>query len=137
MGMFDEIKCKMPMPDGVELDVDHRDHWFQTKSLRCAMDYYEIREDGTLWAQPYETEDRSDPDKEGFAGLVGCMARVNQRWEQVKEFTGEIVFYTRASSIGQPIDSGGHSGWIEFSVYFVGGKLKHFELLEFREPASC
>jgi len=135
MGMFDEIKCKMPLP--IEIDVDHRDHWFQTKSLECSMDYYEVREDGSLWREKYETEDRSDPNAEGLLALAGCMTRVNKQWIPCLCFTGEIAFYTRASTIGAEDIGQPHSGWIEFSTYFVGGQLKQFELLRFEEPSSC
>lgn len=123
MGMFDEVKCKMPLP--VEIDVEHRDHWFQTKSLDCMLEYYEIREDGTLWKRNYNKTDSwyrvpADPE-----------------WIQQVEFTGEIAFYTQASSIGAKDVGQSHSGWIEFSTYFVLGELKHFELLRYDMPSSC
>ena len=111
MGMFDEIQCKMPLP--AEIGADHREHWFQTKSLDCCLEYYEIREDGTLWKRHHASE--------------AITASVN--WVPCDEFTGEIVFYTQLSSIGQN-KFGKHTGWIEFSSYFIKGKLKHFELLE-------
>ncbi|MFN7318348.1 MAG: hypothetical protein ACK5S6_02450 [bacterium] len=122
MGMFDEIRCKMPLP--VEIDVEHREHWFQTKSLGCDMDYYEIREDGTLWREAYETEDRSDPN-------------ANKQWIPCLAFTGEIAFYTQASSIAAKDVGQSHSGWIEFSTYFVRGELKQFELMRYDMPSSC
>lgn len=78
------------------------------------MDQYEIRADGTLWHQDYDTEDRSDPNAEGLARLFGLATRVNERWEPVA-ITGEIVFYADG---------------FEFSAYFVGGALKHLETLE-------
>ena len=134
MGMYDYVRCEMPLP--VEIDVDHRDHWFQSKSLWCELDKYEIREGGTLWHLAYETEDQSDPNAEGFQRLVGMQTRVNQRWEQLADFTGEIQFYTQASSIGCQDVGQPYSGWIEFSVYFVRGQLKHFELLRYEEPAG-
>lgn len=92
MGMFDEIRCKMPLP--AELDVEHREHWFQTKSLGCEMDYYEIREDGSLWFEAYDIDDQSDPNAEGLDALRGMMTRVNKRWEKLSDFFGEIRFYT-------------------------------------------
>jgi hypothetical protein len=135
MGMFDEIRCKMPLP--VEIDVEHREHWFQTKSLGCDMDYYEIRDDGTLWRETYETEDRSDPNAEGLMRLAGCMTRINKQWVPCLAFTGEIAFYTQASSIGAKEVGQSHSGWIEFSTYFVRGELKQFELMRYDMPSSC
>lgn len=135
MGMFDEIRCKMPLP--VEIDAEHREHWFQTKSLLCELDKYEIREDGTLWHLAYETEDRSDPNAEGLHRLAGMRTRVNQRWEQLSNFSGEVQFYTQASGIGCKDTGQPHSGWLEFSTYFVRGDLKHFELIRYEEPSSC
>jgi len=135
MGMFDEIKCKMPLP--VEIDVEHRDHWFQTKSLGCELGYFEIREDGTLWREAFDTEDRSDPKAKGFERLCGIATRVNRRWIPCLCFTGEIVFYTQASSIASKDIGKTQSGWIEFSTYFVGGVLKQFELLRYDMPSMA
>ena len=111
MGMYDEIKCEYPLPvKGANKLL------YQTKSTEAQMiDMYEIRKDGTLWHQIYDIEDRSDPRVKGLLGLMGCMTRTNKRWEQV-EITGVINFY---KSIGKK-----HDKWIEFSAYFVDGKLK-------------
>jgi hypothetical protein len=50
MGMFDYLACKhqLPMKDAATRQ-------FQTKDLECMMDNYEIREDGTLWREAYES----------------------------------------------------------------------------------
>ena len=110
MGMFDEIKCKYPLQvKGANKLL------FQTKSTDAQfMDLYEIRKDGTLWHEIYDLEDKSDPRAKGILGMMGCMTRVNKRWEQVNK-TGEIRFYT---STGKKRDK-----WLEFSAYFVDGKL--------------
>ena len=110
MGMFDYLRCHYPLPveGGAALE-------YQTKDTPAQwLDQYEIRTDGTLWHQDYDTEDRSDPSAEGFARLFGCATRVNERWEPVA-LTGEVVFY---------------SGDFEFSAYFVRGELKHLETLQ-------
>lgn len=109
MGLFDYLRCNYPLPvEGAELLE------YQTKDTPAQwMDQYEIRADGTLWHENYDTEDRSDPNAEGFDRLFGCMTRVNKRWEPVL-LTGEIVFYAED---------------IEFSAYFVGGKLMRLEML--------
>ena len=110
MGMFDYVQCHYPLPVEGAADVE-----YQTKDTPAQwLDRYEIRADGTLWHQDYDTEDRSDPNAEGFARLFGCATRVNERWERVA-LTGEIVFY---------------SGDFEFSAYFVRGELKHLEMLQ-------
>lgn len=109
MGMFDYLTCKYRLPvegaDGLE---------FQTKDTPSQyLDQYEIREDGSLWHETYDIEDRSDPNAEGLARFFGCASRVNNRWEQVV-ITGEVVFYANN---------------YEFSAYFVNGQLKQLETL--------
>lgn len=115
---------------------------FQTKDTdEQYMDSYEIREDGTLWVEIYETEDKSPatkfksehPGKQlpeelgGILGLCGYLSRVNKRSVQVM-FTGEISFYTCL---------GNHdSGWVEFSSYFLNGKLQQVNLVEHRPPTE-
>jgi hypothetical protein len=109
MGMFDEIRCKYPLPDKRAQDLE-----FQTQDTEQQfMDDFEIREDGTLWHQDYTTEDRSDPNEKGIFRMFGCMTRVPTVWSQVKH-TGEIRFYA----------AGEGEKWFEFSSYFIDGKLK-------------
>jgi len=112
MGLFDEITCRYPLPlEGANALV------YQTKDTpEQWIDRYEIREDGTLWHEAYDVEDRSDPGKEGLSRLIGSRARMNQRWEPVR-LTGEIRFYTDKPR------------WIEWSAYFVNGVLNQVHLL--------
>jgi hypothetical protein len=122
MGLFDKIICKYPLPSpGALVNL----LTFQTKDTDFPnMDKYEIREDGTFWHENYDIEDRSDPNAKGIWALCGCMTRINRRWEQVK-MTGEIRFYT---TYGE-----NDSGWLEFSSYFVDGKLNQLHLLKHQE----
>lgn len=111
MGMFDEIRCRMSLP--VDIGVDHKDHWFQTKSMECGLRKYEIRANASLWFFS------NDLDK----------------WIACDGFIGEIVFYGFASEISleKPLAS---TGWLELSAYFVRGELKHLELLQFDKPEA-
>ena len=119
MGMFDDIRCKYPLP----IDNDLKDEIFQTKDTPAQwLDVYEIREDGTLWHEDYDIEDHSDKTAEGMKKFIGCMTKVNKRWEPVKDFLGEIRFYT-----------GDDKYWIEFSSYFVEGKLNQVHLVKEKE----
>lgn len=124
MGLYDDIRCKYPLPvDGAN------DLAYQTKDTPAQWcDSYEIREDGTLWHREYDTEDRSDPNAEGLMRLAGCATRVNERWTQVPDFVGEVRFYT----------CNGNNGieWIEWSAYFVDGKVAHMQLIE-NTPAEA
>jgi hypothetical protein len=49
MGMFDTLRCSYPLPLAGANDLE-----YQTKSLNCQMERYELRADGTLWR---ETDD--------------------------------------------------------------------------------
>lgn len=116
MGMYDELRCDYPLPaegaNGLE---------FQTKDTPAQFcDQYVIDKDGQLLHEQYDVEDHSDPQAEGIWRLVGSMTRVNKRLVPVSDFTGEIRFYDL-------LDFG---GWIEFSSYFIDGKLQSVQLLK-------
>lgn len=135
MGMFDNVRCKYPLPIAGAGELE-----FQTKDTpEQFLENYEIREDGTLWLEDYDIEDRSEYGKwtrehpgeeppesvKGLLSFAGFMARVNKRQVPV-QFTGKIQFYT---TLGKQ-----HTGWIEFSAYFVDGKLNQLGLIEHRLP---
>lgn len=123
MGMFDYLRCLYSLPvEGANARL------YQTKDLEDMMDLYEIREDGTLWHELYDVEDHSDPTATGLWRIAGMMTRVNKRWEQVP-LTGEVQFYVSLRQ-EQPC------GWIEWSAYFVGGRLKELHLLRHELPPS-
>lgn len=115
MGLFDDLVCKYPLPTG-EGTSEVSDETFQTKSLACFLDRYEIREDGTLWHEEYDIEDQSDPDAKGLEKLFGMITKVNYRWVPVP-LTGEVLFYRDTK---------------EFSAYFVNGVLKELHKLNNR-----
>ncbi len=132
MGLFDDITCKYPLPIEGANSLP-----FQTKDTPAQyMNLYEIREDGTLWHEDHDIEDHSikavwkrehpgeEPPEGMFDeldGFCGCMTHVNKRWVPV-QITGEIVFY---SSIGK-------DGRVEFSAYFVAGKVNQLHVIEHR-----
>lgn len=125
MSVFDNIICKYNLPIALTNNLINVNHLhYQTKDTPAQyLDNYEIREDGTLWHETYDIEDQSDPKAEGFMRFLGCMTRINKRWEQIK-FTGEIRFYTSFGTYDKD--------WIEFSSYFVDGNLKQLHLLELK-----
>lgn len=103
MGMYDNFNSTHPLCAGE----------YQTTSLECTLEQYELRADGVLYIERYDIEDQSDPNAEGFARLHGSMTRVNQRMEAT-DYTGEVVFYHYT-------DDGSNK---EFSAYFINGKLR-------------
>lgn len=138
MGMFDELRCKYPLPVEGANELD-----YQTKDLDNALNQFEIREDGTLWVEEYDVEDHSDPNAVGIERFFGCATRVNKRWKQVHDFEGEIEFYTTLSSStkdvvlvsldGEVAIAGPRrSGWIQFKATFQAGVVERVELAELR-----
>lgn len=130
MGMFDYIRCKMPLPDGFEFQG-----WFQTKDTdRQYMEHYEIREDGSLWIEEYDIEDRSNPKaaKGSLESLRGCMTRVNQRWVPAEPHHGAIEFYHSnicgSSGGGKVITDDNSEPWsAEYVALYDHGKLLKLE----------
>lgn len=112
MGMFDNITCDYktePPTKGIH---------FQTKDTPAQyLDKYEIREDGTLWHEDYDIEDRSNPNAKGLLRFCGLQSKVNKRWEQIF-LTGEIQFYNY-----------GDDDELDYSAYFVKGKLKELHFI--------
>lgn len=152
MGMFDYLRCEYPLDflgpitGGLEFSSTLQSKIYQTKSTPAQMlDNYVIRADGSLWYENYDVEDKSEigewmaahpnagPDElpqelrdKGWTAYAGCITRINPRWEQVTDFTGEIEFHDTWSDT-PPI------GWVSFSTYFVNGQLKEIHLKEFRK----
>lgn len=119
MGMFDYLRCKMPLPL-----PEFQDAEFQTKCTPAQyMDLYVIDETGKLWVEEYDTEDQSDPNAEGFMKFAGCAARVNKRMAPVA-FTGSINFYECLGRYS--------SGWVEFCAFIDEGQVIKLKLIEHR-----
>lgn len=125
MGMFDYIRCKYPLPVEGTQDLQ-----YQTKDTDSQyMDEYEIREDGTLWFLSKERECVDDDD----APLGFWIKTLSEEWKQ-EPITGEIVFYTHWGPDRTP-NTGFGQWWIEYSAYFVNGKLQSLNLIEDRRAA--
>lgn len=109
MGLFDYVKCRYPLPIEGANALE-----FQTKDTgNPFMENYEIRADGSLWREHYDTEDRSDPTAEGLRAFAGCMTRVNRRWEP-EPLTGSLEFHTMTTD----------RRWLSFDALFKAGKLQ-------------
>jgi len=123
MGMFDYIRCKMPLPaDPAPPKVD----LFQTKdtpTFQLWLDIWEIRGDGSLVKLGYRIEDRSD--KTAPAGswesLSGCMTKVyDPAMDETVPFHGDIHFYGF-------IDG----EWWEYRARFTDGICGRIDLIEY------
>lgn len=128
MGMFDYLRCKYPLPvegaDGLD---------YQTKDFHNTMDIIEIDEEGKVWGEEYDIEDRSDPNASTPLGrMAGMMSRVNGRKAWLSEFSGPVHFYT---SYGERATGGKDHGWVEFRADVVAGVAIAVELVAHR-PAG-
>jgi hypothetical protein len=95
---------------------------FQTKDASSqALELFELRAEGTLWRQSYEAEDCRDLKTKGLPWLCGCMTRVNKRRHEVRDFIGELRFYT---TLGKQ-----HAVKFEFPTSLIKSKLKHLKLI--------
>lgn len=124
MGMFDNVICRRPLPGNVPTFIQSS-HPFQSKSMGCLMDTYEIREDSPLggsdlWVKHYY--------ENAVKGL-----------EPVLDFTGVIEFYTNnicASGPGLYTRNGEDAQSVTYRATFVNSKLFEIKELENKsEPA--
>jgi hypothetical protein len=124
MGMYDDIVCKysLPYPEDTK---GYTVQGFQTKDLDCVLNFYEIREDGTLWLRECEREYIYDDnnDKTFFVRLPK-VKEVRHWWTQLK-ITQTIRIYNYQRGDGQ------YDYWIEFELIFVDGKVSNVKLVKF------
>lgn len=60
MGMYDTIRCEMPLPDGERYGFDSTTQ-FQSKSLECFLDHLLITSDGQLVREVSASRERAEP----------------------------------------------------------------------------
>lgn len=107
MGMFDYVRCELPLP--LEASVDQsRMVEFQTKDTPCNLDTYIIGADRQLMVAKWLGDQASNDTP------VKC------------DYTGWIYFYTSVR------DDPKNRGWVEFKAKFFDGIVQTIELVEFR-----
>lgn len=126
MGMFDSLYCKYPLPISEVQEMQ-----FQTKDLESFLNNYLIDEQGVLWREEYDTENRSDPNAKGVARLLGSMARVNKKMVAMPDFNDQIEFYSEYPSYGEKRES---CGWTTFLAQFKNGKIASIKIVEDDTP---
>jgi hypothetical protein len=114
MGMYDDVKCYYD-----EMSEEHKKLTYQTKDLGSQMDLYKIEKDGSLWKEEYDVEDRSDPKAEGLMRLAGCMTRVNKRFVQQRDYTGNIKMYDILDNEEQT--------WLQYELTYERGIMTSFQ----------
>jgi hypothetical protein len=72
---------------------------------------YKIDSDGNLWVEEFDSE-WCDDESSMFGGWL---KRINLRWERVKDFDGQLVFYRNVDDK--------YKQWETHTVSFVGGVM--------------
>lgn len=121
MGMFDYIRCELPLPDGWEAPE------LQSKDFDCEMVTHVISKDGkmmldrghneeapllerSMWKAEWGTSEKAQEDH-ALEALCGCIRRVPKYVDA--NFHGHVNFY-------------GHDrekNWHEYNAKFTDGKL--------------
>ena len=104
MGMFDDIICDMPLPDGYNTD---RKATFQTKDLDRNLDTLRITSGGRLMLEKKLGEEEPNPRETGY--------------------TGTLNFYDIE---GQVNDGESHWIWHEYRAQFQDGRCGEIELVK-------
>ncbi len=117
MGMFDHVRCELPLPDGFTGEL-------QSKDFDCAMTEVVIGRDGRLRIEVFEHEsvpktERPYPDAEkgSIWALCGAIRKVNRRWLDL-DYHGDFNFYGSEGTAGTP-----EYRWHEYVARFTDGAL--------------
>jgi hypothetical protein len=131
MGMFDYVRCDVPLPDGFEGEL-------QTKDFDCPyMEVYTITADGRLMERYVE---REEPVPEAEWKYVGATDPLEKMWhlnskrkpiyaQRDLNFHGWLNFY--GSSGQSPQDPAWQ--WHEYKAKFTDGQLVEIELVPDRD----
>jgi len=126
MGMYDTLICKypLPMPEDPKGYAGSKD--FQSKDLDCALSYYEIREDGSIWEEERETEYVPGNDKgKNFWDKIGHLKTL-KTWFEPRNINDIINIYDY-----QQNNDGNYDYNIEYNIKFENGKIVDIKLVNF------
>ena len=113
MGMYDQVYCDVPLPDGFTGEM-------QTKDFDCALDTLLIRADGRLMIQECDwkevpLDERPDP----RLPFIGSRRAINKRWRDL-DFHGDFRFYG---------SEGAGGAWHEYIARFTYGTLEAIDVV--------
>lgn len=112
MGMFDVVKCEVPLPDGYTGEL-------QTKSFDSTLATISIRADGRLLIEEVEYERMPPsawpPSKPRRPGLLGELRRKSSQWRDMN-FHGEFTFYGSDNETGK---------WHSYVARFTHGQFEY------------
>lgn len=112
MGMFDEIRVELILPDNTLAT----DTWYQTKSFECYLDKYVITANGELYREEWDRQWEDDSD----TVLGGRFKRIDTsyRREYLTNFHGDINFYSSTADMQE------NRVWRDYYARFTNGKLQ-------------
>jgi hypothetical protein len=138
MGMFDNIRCELPLPLNKKdqktfSNVNWEDISFQTKDTDCCLSHYIIKKNGKFYAEYTEGEhvriiSEKEEKKIKKQGKFCWPFEFKEKSRKYKfeKFTGDLYFYDSV------YDTEGNEYWAEFVGKFVSGvlqgKLKKVEI---------
>lgn len=129
MGMFDNVECNVPLPDGLVST-------FQTKDFACEMDTYTITKGGRLWRRyisAYEDVPESEWTHHNPTNALEAIWHENSKQRVVysecdMNFHGILKFYTHVGN-----RDAGTWKWHEYRAKFTDGNLFEIVALEYAE----
>lgn len=112
MGMFEHVRCEVPLPDGFTGEM-------QTKDFDCVLGTLLIRADGRLMIEDREWEVVPPEDRPNHLfPSMGSRRAINKRWRDL-DFHGEFRFYG---------SEGNGGAWHEYVARFTHGTLESLEI---------
>lgn len=111
MGMYDSIRCEIPLPDGAVIGE------LQTKDFDCEMVEHLITSDGRLMLerideiQEVPEAERPYPGAKGILGICGSIRIIKSKHQS--DFHGVLNFYGHGKS----------GEWHEYNAKFTDGRL--------------
>jgi hypothetical protein len=111
MGLFDEIRLEVLLPDRTEITNE----WFQTKSFDNAMTRYVVTGKGQLYEERWDYEWMGD----ATAFLGGYLEKIegSYRREYLTDFHGDIIFYSSKPELNT------NRVWRDYHARFTDGRL--------------
>lgn len=147
MGLYDTVRCKLKLPfpkdEGLLSEFAGKSieslTSFQTKDLGRGMGNYEIREDGTLWAEKYDLKYVDDPEyfkkhSELFGATMNHQRAVkhNQTWVPYFVHNKIVRLYEFYSPMNDRYDyTTKFDYWMEYEVTFSNSVVSDSKLLKF------
>jgi hypothetical protein len=131
MGMYDDISIKDQLPlnqEMIDFGFDHKDSYFQTKDLECAMAFYKI-ENGELFIEKFAKTEWIEGNKNSKSIMerIGYFKREEPYFEKIPHH-GDIGFYDFYDvKKGEKT----YEVWVEFNARFGNGKVEKIDLVKF------